>query len=177
MNPGSFEAFRADPQEFCGWVVDAARVRGASLSVVVHTAAMTVLDVVFAPPSDPDLAGYPAESVRISVFADAQVVAVPLGRPERTWRHRYPFRPSVACTGDWELAIGALCLWYPDDPPHLRWHWSKGLDDFVRIVQRHLWMEEYCRRHGRPWPVEDAPHGTPVLGAHPILTATLRRPA
>lgn len=177
MSPGSFEAFRADPQGFCAWMLDASRVHGASLTVVIHATAMTVLGVVFAPPSEHALAGYPAESVRISVFSDGQVVAVPAGRPERTWKHRYPFRPSAACCGDWELAAGALCLWYPDDPPHLRWQWSKGLDDFVRIVQRHLWMEEYCRRHNRPWPVEDAPHGAPAIGAHPILTPALRNPA
>ncbi|MDA8358863.1 MAG: hypothetical protein M0Z95_21785 [Actinomycetota bacterium] len=177
VKPGSFEAVRADPRGFCEWAVDTARVRGASLAVVTHIAAVTVLDVDFASPGDPALAGYPAESARVSVFANGVVVAVPLGRPERTWKHRYPFQPSAACSGEWELAVGALCLWYPGDPPHLRWDWSNGLDDFVRILQRHLWMEEYCRRNGRPWPVEDAPHGTPCFGAHPILTSALKRPA
>lgn len=177
MKPGSFEAVRSDPWGFCDWVTDASRVSGASLVVRLHTVAMTTFDAVFSPPSEPTLAGYPAESARISVFANRQVVAVPIGRSERTWEHRYPFRPLRAGCGDWQLAVGALCLWYPDDPSHLRWEWDKGLDDFVRILQRHLWIEEYCRRNHRTWPVEDAPHGSPVVGVHPILTPALRRSA
>lgn len=51
--------------------------------------------------------------------------------------------------------MGALCLWYPRDPSHLRWGWVDGLDTYLRLVQRHLWSEEYCRRHNH-WPADDA---------------------
>jgi len=178
VNPGLFVGVRSDPQGFCDWVVHTVRVAGATLTVMVHSDMLTVFEATFEPSAIPALAGYPVERARISVFADGQVVAVPVADPARTWEHRYPTRFTAVGDGDWTIAFGGLCLWFPGDPPHLRWDWSKGLDDFVRIVQRHLWTEEYCRRNRRPWPVEDAPHGGPLAGkTHPILTPSLRRPA
>jgi hypothetical protein len=69
--------------------------------------------------------------------------------------------------------VGGLCLWYPDDPTQLKWSWQNGLDDFVRILQRHLWFEESWRRMG-DWPVEEAPHGRrPDNTSHPVLDQRL----
>jgi hypothetical protein len=176
VDSGQFGAVVADPQGFCDWIVRTVRVPGASLTVVSHSAVLVVIEVSFDPPTDPELADYPVERARISLFADGQVVAVPVGDPTRTWEHRYPTDISAVADGKWTFALGGLCLWFPGDPPHLRWDWSKGLDDFIRIVQRHLLFEEYCRRNRRPWPVEDAPHGAPPAGkTHPIVSPSLRR--
>jgi hypothetical protein len=58
---------------------------------------------------------------------------------------------------------GALCLWYPADPPHRRWTSDKGLLDLVEIIRRHLFLERYWRMtggwDGGEWLYEDAPHG------------------
>ncbi len=104
--------------------------------------------------------GYGTETVRISVFRNGNILAIPIG-PDRRWKHRFPepFRQ--------------LCLWYPNDPPMLRWNWSEGLVDYVAIVHRHLLGEEFWRRTG-DWPGEDAPHSQSVDGAHPILSLPLR---
>ena len=67
-----------------------------------------------------------------------------------------------------------LCLWYPNDPRSLRWEWPDGIEQYVTRVHRHLHFEEYYRREGE-WPVEDAPHAEPVNGAHPILSAFMRK--
>ncbi|MQA86677.1 MAG: hypothetical protein GEV03_19090 [Streptosporangiales bacterium] len=66
-----------------------------------------------------------------------------------TSKHRYP--------------DGALCLWYPLDPPDRRWTSDKGLLDLIEITRRHLFLENYWRatggHHGGEWLIEDAPHG------------------
>ena len=174
MTPGSFEHVRSDPLEVCRWLRESGSVSGAAASVVLAVAALTVFEVVFDAPTTPQLRGYPAEEVRVTAFADRQVVTVPVGDPERSWRHRYPARIS-AVGSDWEIALGGLCLWYPMDPAHLQWHWRDGFDADLQVVQRHLWFEEYYRRR-KKWPVEEAPHGESLDGRpHPILTPTLRR--
>jgi hypothetical protein len=67
-------------------------------------------------------------------------------------------------------------LWYPDDPPHLKWTWGAGIGEYLRIVQRHLWNEEFWRRFSY-WPTEDTPHGLGFGGKpHPILDPMLQRP-
>lgn len=155
---------------------------GTTIDVVVHDPVLTVLEVTFHPPEA--LPDYPVERVRVSITAAGDVAAVPLGDPARTWHHIYP-RPRVAevvaapSDKTWPLIwlLGGLCLEYPDDPPHLRWKWADGLAAYLRMVQRHLWSEEFYRREGR-WPAEDAPHGAPLFGStHPILTPDLRKPA
>jgi Second Messenger Oligonucleotide or Dinucleotide Synthetase domain len=102
--------------------------------------------------------GYPTERLSVLVWADGRIAAVPRGARARRWLHRYPD------------ALGQLCLWYPDDPPELRWQWSDGLAAFITIAHRHLQAEEYWRRTGT-WPAEDVPHGE---GLHPIRTPALR---
>lgn len=138
-------------------------------------------DYTLVPPSPLDTYGYPIERVRVVVEATAmrpkglltfvssaglpreratpEVHAYPLDGWSRTWRHRNP--------------DGDLCLWYPDDPPTIRWTVSEGLPALLLLIQRHLIAEEGCRR-GLDWPVEDAPHGRPVNGgAHPIRSASM----
>jgi hypothetical protein len=39
--------------------------------------------------------------------------------------------------------------------------WTRGFIDYVAVVQRHLFNEEFNRRYDY-WPVEDAPHGDPA---------------
>jgi hypothetical protein len=176
VNPVSFSRVRGDPQGFCEWVASTADVEGVAMKVVLSTPVMVVFEAEFDEPADSNLAGYPVELVRISIFADQQVVAVPIASHERTWRHRYPVDLTLVGRS-WQSALGGLCLWYPKDPPHLRWQWIDGFDAYVRIVQRHLWYEEYFRRNGA-WPMEEAPHGEPPDGkVHLILTRELKASA
>ncbi|WP_392466829.1 hypothetical protein ACF3NS_14090 [Arsenicicoccus cauae] len=128
-----------------------------------------VLDMSFAPMPELAAAGYHTERARVSVRPDGPIYAFPLG-PERAWRHRYP-SPLGQQLG--HLA-GPLCLWYPQDPRSLRWEWDDGLEQYVTRVYRHVFYEEYYRREGH-WPVEDAPHGDPLTGAHPIRSSFMRR--
>jgi hypothetical protein len=49
----------------------------------------------------------------------------------------------------------------------VRWQWEDGLGVYLRIAQRHLWSEEYWRRH-RALACRGRPHGHPLNGApHP----------
>lgn len=127
-----------------------------------------VVDVTFDPPPELAGAGYGAERGRVSVWPDGTVLAFPLG-PERRWRHRQP-SPLGPAFG--KLA-GELCLYYPDDPRALQWAWEDGFDQYVTRVHRHLFFEEFWRRNGQ-WPVEEAPHGQPPVGVHPIRTARMK---
>lgn len=177
---GSFAHVRSDPRGCAAWLTTGADLWGTAVDVATHDRVMTVLDVRLSPPP-PALEGYPAEHVRLTVLRDGQVFAVPINTPTRPWLHRYPrltLGQIRAWPMDqlipWEGLLGCLCLWYPRDPAHLRWSWVNGLDGYLRLVQRHLWSEEYGRRHGH-WPAEDAPHGSRPDGrSHPILTPALR---
>jgi len=91
--------------------------------------------------------GYPVERINLLLYRNGDIHAIPKWRKGRKWNHRY--RHFGIATG--------LCLWYPHDPPELRWTWDDGLEEYVLIVSRHLIYEEYWRRTGE-WPVEDAPH-------------------
>lgn len=118
---------------------------GITVKVCHHDPRLTVLDVRIDPPPAHCLPGYPAEHLRVVISSDLGVQAVPIGA-DRAWRHRYP----IPCeSNNWVTSLtGPLCLEYPLDPPHLRWSWSDGLDTYLRIAQRHLWSEEFWRRHG-----------------------------
>ena len=128
-----------------------------------------VLDMAFTPLPELAAAGYGDERGRVSVRPNGDIYAFPLGTP-RSWRHR---NPSPLGPGFGHLA-GELCLWYPEDPRSLRWEWDDGFEQYVTRVYRHLFYEEYYRREGH-WPVEEAPHGAPDSGAHPIRSAFMRR--
>jgi hypothetical protein len=136
------------------------RVCGA---VVLHvTEELIIADITLAPPLELAAHEYPREPVRVVSRRHADhPIAIPL-RSGLSWFHRYP-------ATDRDPLSGGLCLWYPRDPERLRWTWSAGFERFVALVHRHLLMEEGYRR-GRPWPLEDAPHGERADGrAHPII--------
>lgn len=126
-----------------------------------------VIDLEFLPL--PDLRDYPVERVRVSVHESGDVRAVPLG-PARAWKHRNPSPLGLA----FGYTGGELCLYYTSDPRELVWAWEDGLEAFVARVQRHLIFEEAWRRSGK-WPVEDAPHGHPTSGVHPVESTFVRK--
>ena len=181
MTRGGLDHVRRNPHGCSRWLSTAGVVGGIEVTVVKHDTRFTTFDVRFEPPANPELSGYPAEHVRITVRANGEILAVPIGGEDRAWLHRYPRHliaellalPKSAVT-PWEYVVGSLCLEYPKDPDHLRWNWSDGIDGYLRVVQRHLWFEEYWRRHGS-WPVEDTPHGHRPNGLpHPITNPALR---
>jgi hypothetical protein len=131
-----------------------------SVTVVVTNRDFVSFDVHLVPYRELTDDLYPTEIVRISLFSDGRIFAVPLGAA-RTWKHRFVD------------SFTHLCLWYTHDPAVLKWDWPKGLLDYTSIVHRHLLAEEYCRRTGE-WPAEDAPHGHPAEGAHPVKSLGLR---
>ena len=181
MTPGGLDHVRRNPHTCIRWLNESCAVDAMEITVVKHNNRSTIFDVRFEPPPPWRLPGYPAERVRVVVRANGDIFTVPAATDERAWLHRYP-RLSIRQVLAWSRAtpiplenlFGSLCLEYPWDPDHLRWNWSDGIDAYLRIVQRHLWCEEYWRRHGS-WPVEDAPHGHRSDGrTHPIKTAGLR---
>lgn len=154
-----------DPHGVARHLVESGEVYGlVDAEVVVKGAGFVCMWLTLDPWAPMADEGYPVERVAVTSFSDGTVRAVPVAARERRWAHRYPFVSGSL------LQLGHLCLWYPSDPPALKWSWSDGFVDFVTIVHRHLMAEEYWRRHGR-WPAEDAPHGE---GDHPILDPKLR---
>ncbi|MEP6527080.1 MAG: hypothetical protein ABJA86_07930 [Nocardioidaceae bacterium] len=129
-----------------------------------------VFDLTFDPIPEWTAEGYEQERGRVSVRPDGAIYAFPLG-PERPWKHRQssPLGPKFG------TLAGELCLVYSRDPRPLRWEWEDGFEEFVSRVHRHLFFEEYARRHHNEWPVEDAPHGHPTSGTHPIVTREMRK--
>lgn len=177
---GALHHALADPEGLASWLTHRADLWRTEVKVVEGRSLLKIFQVAFGSPP-PDLAGYPAEQVRVIVRSDGDIFAVPVGDDARRWLHRYRrvtpteiVRVPAGVQIPWERLLGALCLWYPRDPAHLRWAWVDGFDAYLRVVQRHLWSEEYWRRHGH-WPAEDTPHGERADGRpHPILTAALR---
>lgn len=180
MIPGSLEHSRSDPIDCANWLSLNADMWSTSVSVVSSDSSVTIFEVEFEPIAK--LKGYPTEIVRITITEAGDIFTVPIGPDNRKWEHRYPAVPLKDIRNnrgvyDLHNLLAALCLWYPKDPEHLRWSWRLGLDGYLRIVQRHLWSEEYFRRKG-PWPGEDAPHGEPENGVrHPIMSPSLRKTA
>ncbi len=177
---GSFQYFWREPIACADWLSRVLFRNGIAVALAYRDPACVILDVRFAPPPPEHLNGYPEERVRVNILAHGQVGAVPVAAERRLWCHRYPYiTPNDAAQRpqedfNWVRITGPLCLDYPSDPSHLRWQWADGLDMYLRIVQRHLWSEEYWRRYGH-WPVEDVPHGERADGQrHPILTPELR---
>jgi hypothetical protein len=130
---------------------------GTDVRVAHDDGNFVVFEVTFAPLAALADEGYSPETARISIWSTGRIVAIPTGA-RRTWKHRQPYAGDV---------FESLCLWYPNDPRGLRWDWTDGLEEYFAIVRRHLLSEEWARRNGGRWPVEDAPHGR---GPHPITT-------
>lgn len=55
---------------------------------------------------------------------------------------------------------GALCMWYPPDPPERRWLPSDGLVTLIDLAIAHLFREAWWRETGY-WSGEEAPHDVP----------------
>jgi hypothetical protein len=177
VNLGGFTHARTRPQDCSAWLTSHADLWGTTITVAHHDDTITVFEATMAPP--PEAPDYPTETVRITIRANGEIYAVPTGRAARTWEHRYPRATLTQLArpiSDWNLILGSLCLWYPRDPAHLQWHWDLGLVAYLDLVQKHLWTEEYLRRHPEEgWLGEDAPHGhRPDGQAHPIRTPSLR---
>jgi hypothetical protein len=130
-----------------------------------------VIDVTFDPLPEFAAHGFGAERARITTRADGSVRTYPLG-PQRRWKHRNPSPLGPA----FDQLAGDLCLWYRHDPRGLRWEWDDGFEQYATRVHRHLFFEEFWRRTGE-WPVEDAPHGDPPTGAHPVRTRQMKEAA
>jgi len=177
---GSREHTLRQPQQCADWLNNGGVVEHVRIVVQSKATEMATFEVEFDPPPRVALPGFPAEGALVFVARTGDPVAVPIG-PPRQWHHRYPREPLArvvkadARPVPLMYLVGGLCLWYPDDPEALRWIWEKGIDDYLRILRRHLWYEEFWRRTGF-WPVEDAPHGRRPDGErHPILSEHLRR--
>lgn len=52
----------------------------------------------------------------------------------------------------------SLCLYYPADPPELRWRSEMGLLALLDAAAEHLCFEDYWRRN-KDWLGREAPHG------------------
>lgn len=107
---------------------------------------------------------YPTERVRLIIRTDHTVHAFPLNSAHRPFKHRNP------------PPLQDLCLQYPGDDTALRWIPDDGLEPLLTLVHRHLMYEEAWRRTGT-WPTEDAPHGQPVDGTHPLRTREIQQEA
>lgn len=144
------------------------RVVGAIM--LEASADIVLFDVVVDPPLELAPHGWPREQVRIADRArDEHPIAIPL-RPAASWKHRNPIVEGHPLSG-------SLCLWYPRDPPHLRWTWELGLEQFITLVHRHLILEQAVR-NGCTWSsiMEDTPHGEPPDGRpYPIRYARTGR--
>lgn len=44
--------------------------------------------------------------------------------------------------------VDALCLWFPGDPEHRRWHYTDGLVSLFNLARNHLFYESYWRATG-----------------------------
>jgi len=83
---------------------------------------------------------------RFHNFDEVPPGAPAVRRPAGQWRspHRY--------------SDGALCMWYPKDPPERRWVPADGLLALIEMAHNHLFAERYHWLHDR-WPLDEVPHG------------------
>lgn len=162
--PVTPEAALADPAAAAAAIN--ARCPGVTVTAAVGcdqgSRRVAVLSIVIDPPQQLAHHGYPTE--RVAVVLDGNVRAFPAGdsaQAGRVFGHRNP--------------TGEYCLFYARDDPALTWRPEDGLEELLAITQRHVAAEEYARRHDGAWPVEDAPHGEPAVGTHPIRSRAARR--
>ncbi|MER6368685.1 hypothetical protein ABT255_09920 [Streptomyces mirabilis] len=123
-----------------------------------------ILELTLRPLPALERENYPTERVRIVIRPDHTIHAFPLNSADRAFKHRNP--PPVQ----------DLCLQYPGDDAALRWIPDDGLEPLITLVHRHLLYEEAWRRT-RTWPTEDAPHGQPAHGTHPLRTPETQQEA
>jgi hypothetical protein len=94
-------------------------------------------------------------SVPVPEFNKRRLLSITL------WNGRHPSVRSVATDGPTasphRFGDGSLCMWYPHDPPELRWVAEDGLLLLIRCAQVHLFREAFWRRYGE-WPGPEAPH-------------------
>lgn len=154
-----------DPQSAARILED--EIPGCHVTNAARGTLGVVFDVEFQPL--PELDSYPVERARVRVLTTGEVEALPRG-PKRAWKHRNP----SPLGSEFGTTAGTLCLFYPHDPAPLTWTWADGLADYFVRLRRHLIYEEAWRRHGT-WPIEDAPHGNPPQGTHPILSAYMKQ--
>lgn len=95
--------------------------------------------------------GVPPRRVRISFARGGEVPLVNANGPTES-KHRYDG--------------GELCMWYPDDPPELRWSHADPPGELLGHIVLHLVREEWWRRTGE-WVGDEAPHQT-RLCAQPL---------
>lgn len=89
----------------------------------------------------------------------------PAGTDERLVKIEFPLRhphvPAVFTNGPisspHRYEDESLCMWFPADPPCLRWTFADGLVALVGQTQAHLVKEHLWREWGE-WPGEEAPH-------------------
>ena len=53
---------------------------------------------------------------------------------------------------------GSLCMWFPADPPAMRWQFDNGLLRLLEITVNHLFREAWWRETAE-WLGPEAPHG------------------
>jgi hypothetical protein len=88
--------------------------------------------------------GVPPCRVRISFARGGEVPLVNADGPTES-KHRYDG--------------GELCMWYPDDPPELRWARPDPPGELLGLIILHLVREEWWRWTGE-WVGDEAPHPT-----------------
>lgn len=77
------------------------------------------------------------------------------------FRPRSPESPNVYVDGPnnspHRYDDGSLCMWFPRDPPEMRWTPKAGAADLVTRIAVHLIKEEWFRRTGE-WVGEEVQH-------------------
>lgn len=117
-----------------------------------------------------DLTGLPgARQVKSKDYPGGFSVTLtldPLGVPTRhvviTFSRRSPSEPKVSVDGPADsphrYSDGTLCMWYPDDPPELRWTLADGAGSLVATITAHLIREQWYRNTGE-WIGDEVNHG------------------
>jgi hypothetical protein len=88
-------------------------------------------------------AGLPVEKIHIQFQAGNPSAPVVTTKNLNHSPHRYP--------------NGSLCMWYPKDPPHLRWQWRDGAETLIALICAHLIKESWWNQTGE-WVGLEAPH-------------------
>lgn len=105
-------------------------------------------------PPRPHRGGY-ALAVRLRVDdVPEQTVTIAFGPASPGAPHVYTEAPAAS---PHRYGDGALCMWFPGDPPELRWTRDHGPVALLGQIVAHLLREEWWRQTGE-WPGREAPH-------------------